>query len=157
MPQQASLIAIVIAMAIGIPIFLLVAAVLLRAGVSLYNRLMGGPQSPKAVPEPSFNRSLLIVLVVGVINALIGLATGIGKDFAAKVSALNITITEGMMMLGSAVSGILIMAVALKFLLPTRFGRAVGVSLCHLTVCIATTAVIVGLGMSLGAALAATM
>lgn len=157
MPQQASLIAIVIAMAIGIPIVLLVSAVLLRAGIALYNRLMGGPQSPKAVPEPSFNKSLLIVLVVGVINFLIGLTTGIGKDLGAKAAELNITLTESMMMLGSTAIGIVIMSIALKFMLPTRLGRAVGVSFCHLAVCIATTAVIVGVGMSLGVALASIM
>lgn len=159
MPQETNLIAIAILCAIAIPIVLLASAVLLRAGVSLYNRLVGGPNAPKAVPEPSFSKAVGIVLLVGVINWLVGTLLGLGSGFAAEANPLklNLGLLEALTVAGSFALGIAIMAAVLKFVLPTRPMRAVGVSLCHSVVTACIAGVILLISFSISVVLAAMM
>ena len=157
MPQQISLLAIVIGLAIVLPLVLLFGAVLLRAGISLYNRFVGGPESPKAVPEPSFNKAMKIVLLVGVINMLIGAASELTLELVLDAGQLNSRLIEGLQGFASFAIGIMVMAAVLQRMLPTRPGRAIGASLCHTLACCLFAGVILAVAFSVSVVAAAIM
>jgi hypothetical protein len=147
---------ILILVAIAVAIVLLIAAVLLRAAVALYNRFVGGSESPRAVAVPSFQKAVGIVLVLGLVNAVI--STGIqqiadlsGAEWLAGIELArdgSFFVEFYPLFLLEFVTG----ALLLTYLLPTRFARAVGVSVCHSAICIAVAAVAIGAGLA-GAAL----
>jgi len=105
---------------------ILVSIAFLRAGCWLYNRIAGYLKSPKVVPEPSFKKGMLIVLVTGIYFFVLSLTLrfffpeGVNMDVGTLryktclvVQALTILIS------------ILAPALALSRILPTRYWRAV--------------------------------
>lgn len=142
--------------AIGIAIVLLIGAVLLRAAVSLYNRLVGGSESPRAVAVPSLLKAIGIVLLIGVVNGAVGTAVGqiahlTGAEWLAGVELAKhgaMTVKYFPLFVLEFVTG----AILLAWLLPTRFSRALGVSACHSAICLVVAAVAIGAGLA-GAAL----
>ena len=73
------------------------------------------------------------ILLVGVINWGVGALLGLTGGFAAEANPLklNLGLLEALTVAGSFALGILTMAAVLKFVLPTKPMRAVGVSVCH--------------------------
>ncbi len=149
--------AIVIAAAIAIPIVLLLSAVLLRAAVSLYNRFAGGSESPRGIAVPSMGKAVGIVLVIGVVNWVIGLGVELiaglsGAEWLAGMELATYGPAAVVTFFPLFVLEFIAGALVLAWLLPTRFVRAVGVSVCHTGICIAVALVAIGAGMA-GAAL----
>jgi hypothetical protein len=104
----------VAAIAIGAPN----GAVILRAGCSSYNKLLGGKGSPRAVPEPDFLKAIGITLANYLLGGLAGLALRTFEfigDFNAFAAGLLL--------------GILIMSALITLCLPTTFMRALLVSI----------------------------
>jgi hypothetical protein len=144
---------IAIGIAIVIATVLLISAIILRAAVSLYNRLVGGPNSPRAVPEPSFNQAMGIVVLSMILNWIIGAVVG----FAAS-SAMHfgwIANGDPAQWVPTTLLSFLAMAIILTYRLPTRFMRALGVTLCHTAVVLAIAAVGVLIGVAAGATILA--
>lgn len=93
-------------------------AVILRAGCSLYNKLVGGKGSPIAVPEPEFGKAINIALSDFLLGGLAGLvirSIGVAEDLGAIAIGLLLAI--------------LTMTVMIAWWLPTTFVRAFLVSL----------------------------
>ena len=149
MNEGLSIVAILIVAAIGIPIALLIGAVLIRAAVSLYNRFVGGSESPRAVAVPSLQKGVGIVLVIALGNWAISLGvqlivylTGaewlVGHEFATQWPSVVVELMP------TFVLEFVVMALVLAWLLPTRFSRALGVSACHTGICIAVAMFVIG-------------
>jgi len=122
------------ALVIGVVIGTLVGAVLLRAGIALYNRFAGGREAPGAVPEPAFGKAMGIMfvtfLVNGVVNFVMGLMLGAGAVAAgSRMGGVNIVAQ-----LVSIPVSLLVMATMLMAMLPTTFGRGILVTLCYMLV-----------------------
>jgi hypothetical protein len=121
--NSVTMIADVIALVIGT----LLGAMLLRAGIWIYNRIAGGADSPRGLPEPSFGRAWGIVAVATLVSIVVGTPIGPGTNRAAGTSFLV---------------GVLIEAGVLSYLLPTKYGRALLATLCQLVIFVPLVAVI---------------
>ncbi|MBL8848499.1 MAG: hypothetical protein JNG89_02400 [Planctomycetaceae bacterium] len=157
MNDNVSLVAVLIVAAIGIPIVLLLGAVLIRAAVQLYNRFVGGSESPRAVAVPSLQKAMGIALLIAVGNLAISMGVEqVVSLTGAEWLATTELATDGPSLVVEFVPSFILefimMAVVLAYLLPTRFSRALGVSACHTGICIAVAAVAIGAGLA-GAAL----
>lgn len=154
MNDSLNVVAILIVAAIGIPIALLIGAVLIRAAVSLHNRLVGGSGSPRAVAVPSLKRAVGIALAI----ALGNLAISLGVEMAASFTGADRLMGHELATYGpSFVLEFIMMSAVLAYLLPTRFSRAVGVSVCHVAICIVVAAVAIGAGLAGAAVIGQTV
>ena len=103
-------------------------AIVLRAAVSLYNKMAGGPKSPSAVPEPSTGRAIAIVFVATLVNVVLGFVVGL-LFAGAQMGGLSVTAQLATMPISAFV-----MAGMLSTLLPTTFQRGILVTLCYLLI-----------------------
>ncbi len=119
-----------------------IGALFLRAGVSLYNKMVGGPNSPTAAPEPPLGKAMGITFVTALVNKVVEFVVGlaiIGNSTgypAVKGSATAQLVAFPL--------SILVMASMLSALLPTTFGRGLLVALCQLLI-----AIIIGVGIGI--------
>ena len=141
-----------ILVALAIALVLLFSAVLLRAAVSLYNRFVGGNESPRAVAIPSHMKAIGILLAIGLINGAIGTGVEQIADLSgAEWLAGTELVRDGSFSMSFGPLNVLhfiLTPVLLAWLLPTRFFRAMGVSVCHSVICFAVAAVAIGLGLA---------
>ena len=157
MIEGLSVVAILMIAAIVIPIVLLVGAVLLRAAVALHNRFVGGSESPRAVAVPSLQKAVGIVLVIGLFNGAVSsgveqIASLMGADWLAGTELATDGSSMSVQLIPSFVLEFVTMAIVLAWLLPTRFSRALGVSVCHSAICLVVAVLAAGFGIA-GAAL----
>jgi hypothetical protein len=116
----------------GLLIGTVVGAVFLRAAISLYNKLVGGPGSPSIVPEPDFGKAMGITFVTSLVNGvvafLIGMVMGAGAAGAGVQpgGGLNL-VAQGIAFVVSLFVG----AGMLAAMLPTTFSRGLLVILCY--------------------------
>lgn len=142
----------------GLLIGTVVGAVILRAAISLYNKMAGGAGSPSSVPEPQFGKAMGIVAVTCIVNMMVGFVIGLVVGGAAggagTAGAGGADAAKGAQLIAQSIAipaSLLVMAGMLSALLPTTFGRALLVTLCQLLVCLLIVAAlgIVFFGVSL--------
>ena len=126
-----------------------IGAVILRAAISLYNALAGGPESDSSVPEPSFGEAMGIVFATSLVN----LAVGFGLVFALGPDVLG----EGQdaqlrAQLISLPISVLVMTLMLSAMLPTTFLRALMVAVCQIIVSLLIVGVIIAVVLAVGLA-----
>src|SRR3954449_2017848 len=114
-------------MVIGCAIGALIGAVILRAGISLYNRMA---QPGNSVPEPLFGRAALIMFVTTLVNAGVGLVLGMILGGVTSAANADQQSTKIIINLISFPVSMGVMAAMLSQMLPTTFGRALLVTLC---------------------------
>lgn len=136
------LVAFLVALAVGV----LIGAVIFRAAVSLTNKFLG---STGAVPEPPFNRAVVIVLITTIVNMIgsfvAGVAAGAGAaaadagESSAKIAAQLISLPIGFFIASGIYSA----------MLPTSFGKAMLVTVCQyiIIILIAIVMVVVVVGV----------
>jgi hypothetical protein len=123
-----------LALAVALVIGLAIAAVILRAAVSFFNKLAGGADSPEAVPEPGFGKSMGISFVMFLVNLGVSIVFGlVGRAVHAHPLAVQAV---------STVVSFLMLGVLLAAMLPTTFGKGVVLSLLNLAVMLAIFIVI---------------
>jgi hypothetical protein len=150
--MSAETIGFLIGFAVVLPVVLLISAVILRAAVAMYNALVGGPESPRAVPKPTFKQAIGIIAISAILNWIITSAVGYGVQYSMNTGLLTYgTLTEA---ISSTLLSFLAMAAIVAYRLPTRFGRAMGVTLCHSAVWFAVAFVAVLIGLAAGVSLA---
>jgi hypothetical protein len=138
MDQGGFLLGMLLVLVIALPVGLLIGAVLLRAGISLYNKFAGGLDSPSAVPEPPLLKSMGIVLLIGIVNWVTGvvigfaLGTGVGAAAGGNPDAAGFAMITAQLV--SFAVGIPIEGGILSLMLPTTFTRGILVALCHMLV-----------------------
>jgi hypothetical protein len=110
----------------------LVSAIVLRGGVSLYNKLVGGAKSPRAVPEPDMARALFIAFVTSITNAAVGFLVGLVAGSLAAGAGMREGAYGGTAQLVALLLGLPITVGLLSLLLPTTLVRAMLVTLCQL-------------------------
>lgn len=118
-------------LAIGLVIGTFIGAVILRAAVSLYNKLAGGAGSPNAVAEPSMDRAALTVFLASLANVIVGFFLGMAIGAASGAAG---TPGEGATVIAQVAAlpiSVLVMAAILSVMLPTTFWRAILVTLCY--------------------------
>lgn len=125
-----------IALAVLIVIGSIVGLFLLRGAVSLYNKLVGGAGSARAIPEPSFGKALGIAFVTNLANVVAGLIAGfllaaVGAVAGMGRSGVNLTAQLIALPLSA-----LVMAGMLSIALPTSLRRAIAVTLCYFLIAI---------------------
>lgn len=120
----------------------IVQAVILRAAVAMYNRLSGANKSTdydedgipyaksadtfEGVPEPTMPQAMGICFVIVILNSVISMIA------RGSVSAEPMDLgTVLAIRIGGTAFSMLVMAAILTSALPTTFGRAVVVTLCH--------------------------
>ncbi len=109
---------------------LVIPAMILRAAVSLYNKLAGGAGSPGAVPQPSLLKAIGIVFLTWLVNIVVGFTVGAVVGVGLAAGGASPREAALVAQLFSLPMSFLVMAVMLSALLPTTFGRAILVTLC---------------------------
>ena len=132
-------------LAVGLTIGTLVGAVILRAAVSLFNSLAGGSDP---VDEPQFGKALLITFVTSI--AQFGAQFVIGLMAATALQDLGQVKATLIAQLASIPVSFLILSAMLTAMLPTHFGRAVGIAFCYLLVVILIAVVLMGVAFAVG-------
>lgn len=127
-----------------------VGAVILRAAVSLCNKFLGADDSDGGVPEPSFGKAIGITFVTTLVNFVAGFMIGLVIGGAAAVGGADPQAGGIVAQLVSLPVGFLVMAGMLTLMLPTTFGRALLVALCHFLIVIVIVVVIVGIVVGIG-------
>ena len=111
-------------MAIGllcaIAIIIPISAVILRAACSFYNKMVGGPNGPRSVPEPDFGTA------IGICGVAILVGGGFGMllrflGFVADLGPVAVTMISWPI-------GLIVKAVMLRSMLPTTFLRGLFVA-----------------------------
>lgn len=134
----------------GLAIGTAIGAVILRAAISLYNSLAGGPDSDSSVPEPSFGEAMGIVFATSLVNLAVGFALvfalgpgmlGQGRDAQLRAQLISLPIS------------ILVMTLMLSAMLPTTFLRALMVAVCQIIVSLLIIGVIVAVVLAVGLAI----
>jgi len=131
---------------IGVAIGTLIGAVILRAACWLYNKLVGGADSPSAVPEPDFNKAVIICFVAALVQFGLGMVLGL----AGVAAQLGPTMVNCI----SVPLSFLVTAAMLSAMLPTTFPRALLVALLQFVVIIVIVLVLFMVAMMLGVGLA---
>jgi hypothetical protein len=121
-------------------IVLAVGAACLRAAISIYDRLVGGVGSPRAVPVVAQEKAMGVLLVTAFLNTLVTLLIGLVKGVGVKAAAASVVSDDPTALLVALPTGLLILAGTLTAALPTRFSRALLVVLVDLLI-----AVVVGI------------
>jgi len=155
-------------MLVGIPIGLLIGAVILRGAVSITNSVLGSSGSRRydyyddddddeyyptprrrsrsggAVPSPSIGKGMLIGFIILIVQSVLGFM--INFVFGRGVAAANANAMGAAIMsqLISIPVCFLVVATLLSALLPTTFGKACLVALFYILIVIAIAAVIFG-------------
>ena len=142
--QQAAGLTIVF-LVIGLLIGLAIAAVILRAACALFNKMAGGAGSPGSVPNPGFGKAMLMVLVIGIIQFVTGIVLG--------VMGVTANMTPIMANLISTPISFLVSAGMISALLPTSFGKGLGVALCQFIIMILILVAVVVIFLVIGAAM----
>ncbi len=150
--QQAAglLVGVICVFLIAVPIGALIAAVILRAACSIFNKL-AGPE--KAVPEPGFGKALGIAAATLVVNVLVGIVIGVVFGAGAVAAGASPAQTQILVNLISMPAGFLVMSGMLTAMLPTSFGRSLLIALIAYAVMIAIGVVVaiviavIGVGM----------
>ena len=114
----------------------IIGAVIFRTACWAYNKLVGGPETMHAVPEPDFGRACAIVFVAALINAVA----------SAGISLIGIAQAINPMMINLMPLPISLLALAgmATVMLPTDFGKGLLVSLLHLAIGFCVGVVIFG-------------
>ncbi|QDT96014.1 hypothetical protein [Gimesia aquarii] len=148
------------AIVIILPIALLIGAVILRAAISMFNKLAGkgsGEEGQDLVPEPSMLKAMGILLITGVANAIIGAILGAIGAATGLIQAGEGGAKAGFDLTLNLISlpfTFLVSSALLAALLPTTFKRGMGVALCQYIVtilvglAIGLIAVIIGLAFA---------
>lgn len=130
-------------------IAVLIGSVILQAAISFYNSLAGGAESRSRVPELNFFRAMRIVFAMSLVSFMVN--CGISILTAAGTAALGAGPAG---ILAGAIIGALIVllveAAMLSMLLPTTFGRALLVCLCHIVASLLFIAVFVAAFLAFG-------
>ncbi|MFT5129750.1 MAG: hypothetical protein ACI8W8_003379 [Rhodothermales bacterium] len=119
------MIATLIGLAIGLAIGTLIGAIILRAAVALFNKMAG----EASVTEPELKVAMAITFVTTLANLLAGFV--IGALFPSGSSQGDGVVVA---LLFSLPTSFLIMAGMLTLMLPTSFGKACLVTLCHILI-----------------------
>ncbi len=127
----AQVIGALVGLAIGLVIATLISAIILRAAISLFNRM-----STDRVPEPSFGKAMLIVFVAMLVNMILSfLLTAVlgigGAATNADQQSMGLVVN-----LISLPLSLLVMAFMVSSMLPTTFGKGFLISLLYLLVAI---------------------
>jgi len=115
---------------IGLAIGTAAGAVVLRAAVSMYNRLAGG----EGVPEPSIRRAMVIMFVVNLVNLAAGFGVGLFIVGAAAAGGAQDRNVVAAAQLAALPVGVIVVAGILSAMLPTTIDRALLVTLCHVLI-----------------------
>jgi hypothetical protein len=127
---------VLIALGVILVISTLVGAIILRAAVSLCNTMTGGARSRSAVPEPSLGQAMAITFFTSLVNAVVGFVVGLARAEAnPKGGGVDLTAQ-----LATIPVSMFVMTCMVAALLPTTFGRAILVTVCHFLI----AAIIVG-------------
>ncbi len=127
-----------------------IGGILLRAGVSLFNKMAG---ESAAVLEPSKDRAMAIVFLTFVTNSIVGFIIGFLYGIAfpaipavvgAKAAGPNINMTVQFI---SLPVGFLVTAGIIAFLLPVNFGKSILIALCYYLITLSIVGMIAGLCM----------
>lgn len=134
MGQGAAIVGALFGLGVLLAIGTLVGGLLLRAAIGLYNAMAGGAGSSEAVPEPPIDKAMGITFAAVLANVIVG--SVVGLVMAAPMATTSDGAGGGGMIhqLVGLPAGLLVMAGMLSALLPTTFGRAVLVTLCHLLI-----------------------
>jgi len=136
MGDGAAIIGVLIVLAVILAVATLVGAIILRAAVSLYNTMAGGANSTAAVPEPPMGKAMGITFVTTLVNGVAGFIVGLVIGGAAAATGARGSGVEVTAQLVSLPISVLVMAGMLAAMLPTTFGRAILVTLCHFLISI---------------------
>jgi hypothetical protein len=117
---------------IGMAIFALIGAIILRAAISLYNRM-----TSNSVPEPSFGSAYLIVFAAGIVNAIVQFAMGFMLGMTGAAGGDDTTTGNVIVQLIGIPVSLVVMAAMISSMLPTTFGRAFLITLLYLLIGIA--------------------
>jgi len=123
---------------IGLAIGTAIGAIILRAAVSMYNGMAGG----EGVPEPPMGRAMGIMFVTALVNGAAGFVLGMVVGGAAAAGGAQGQGAAVTAQLASLPVGFLVMAGMLSAMLPTTFGRAILVTLCHFIIGLLIAAVL---------------
>lgn len=134
--DSAAAIGMLVGLVIGLAIGAVIGGIMLRAGVWLYNKLAGGPDSPRAVPEPPLGKAMGIAVLTGIVNAIAGFVIGLAIGAFARSSGVDTSGAVGPAQLVALPVGIVITISMLSAMLPTTVGRAFLVMLCQLLILI---------------------
>jgi hypothetical protein len=119
----------------------LIGAIILRAAIGLYNALVGGGDSPSAVPKPPLGRAIFITFVFMVANLFVSAFVGAIIGSAAAAAGTGQGGANFTAQIISLPMSLLVMAGMLTALLPTTFGRGLLVVLIYMLI----SAVIMGM------------
>jgi hypothetical protein len=127
--------AILCSLAFLVAVNTLIGAFILRAAVSLFNKMSGGPYKPTSVPEPSLGKAMLIIFATSVVNAvmLFAVTSTTPPPDAVGLRPSGVQLTAYLII--SPIS-LLILASMLTATLPTSFGRALLITLCYIVIAI---------------------
>ena len=75
---------------VGLLIGTLIGAIILRAAVSLFNKMAGGADSEGAVPEPEFGKAMGITFVTTLVNMVAGFMIGLVIGGAAAAGGAGV-------------------------------------------------------------------
>ncbi|MEW4570730.1 hypothetical protein AB1L88_22930 [Tautonia sp. JC769] len=134
MEDRAAILGALIGLGALLIIGTLVGAIILRAAISLRNKLAGGPETRDAVPEPAIGKAMGITFVATLANLIAG--SGV-EQFVGGLAAPSSGEGGGWNVIAQLVSlpvGLLVMAGMLSSALPTTFVQAIGVTICHLMI-----------------------
>jgi hypothetical protein len=167
--------AILCGLAIGLPIGLLIGAVILRAAISIANKVLGPPRqsewddeydgsarrrrrfgSDGVIPEPGIGKAMLIVLATGFVNFIVSFAIGFAIGAGGAAAQANAQRTQALAQLAGLPVSFLVMSGMLTMMLPTTFPRACLVTVFQFLISLLIVGVIFGafllMGFGLGAA-----
>jgi hypothetical protein len=134
--------AMVCSLLVGLALGTLIGAIILRAAVSLYNKIFGG-SSLSGVPEPDFGKAMGITFLTTLIQLVVRFLLGIAGSAVAQGAGPNGKIVAlGTSLLAIPVS-FLVMAGLIAAMLPTTFPRALLVALFYMIIGILIVAVLV--------------
>jgi len=116
----------------SIGIGLSLGGVVFCAAVVLYNKLAGGPASPRSVLVPGIWKGSAVTLVSSFNAVVVSFLVGLGIVVSATAAGAGEKRVEFMAPLISIPVGLLLMAATISAMLPTRFLRAIPLTLCYL-------------------------
>jgi hypothetical protein len=124
---------------VGLLIWTLIGAILLRVAVSLYNWMARGSELFNGVPKPASAKAVGITFVINLVNAVVSF--GVVAFGAGRTNIPGVAVAAQLLFFPIS---LLIMAAMLAAMLPTTFGRAMLVALCYFLIVLLVLGVIVG-------------
>jgi hypothetical protein len=147
MPEAAVLGVLLGALVIGVAVGTVIDAVFLRAAVTLYNKLAGGASSARSVPEPALGKAMWITFATFLAQIVVGGLLGLGTSARPTAAGAWGRAVDGVDPLILVVVNFLITVGMLSAKLPTTFGRAFLVTVCHLLVVLLVIGGLVGIAI----------